>query len=238
MNRIDLKRLSLAVAMLLSSWTATAEPRLERWSDGVFQQVEVEHGAAAAKRLRTLYDLVLEYRDRPLEEQLRVTNDTLNALPWIADKAKWNQDDYWATPFETLATFGGDCEDIAISKLVLLRLMGVPKANLQLGYVKVKRSGEIHMVLVWVSDDRRRTLVLDNLDKAIKSGPERTDLTAVYLTDADGNVTLITDDGDHRSVKGVVPQTKMAKLEQVKQRMAANQAKYREYNEGRPLFSD
>ena len=210
--------------------------RLAPWSEEVFAQIEREHGVPAAQRMRDIYDLILASRGKQLDEKLRITNDTLNKLPWIADREKYSADDYWATPFETLTTFGGDCEDMAIGKLVMLRLMGVPKQNLQLGYVKVKKTGEIHMVLVWVNDDRSQTLVLDNLVKEIMPGKARTDLLAVYLADPDGNVTLINDDGKQRSVKGVVPKTKMEKLQKVRERMVANQKKYVEYNDGNPLF--
>jgi len=234
-TRLSIKACMLIVALGLTPQVG-ADVRLAPWSEGVFAQIEREHGPAAAQRMRTIYELVQANRDRPLEEKLRLANDTLNELPWIADREKYSTDDYWATPFETLTTFGGDCEDMAIGKLVMLRLMGVPKESLQLGYVKVKKTGEIHMVLVWVSEDRTETLVLDNLVKQIMPGKARTDLLAVYLADPDGNVTLISDDGKQRSVKGVVPKTKMEKLQKVRQRMAANQAKYVEYNEGKPLF--
>ena len=210
---------------------------LQPWSEGVFEQINKEHGVAAEQRMRNIYQLILNYRNKPLMEKLTITNDTLNKLPWIADREQWSADDYWATPYETLTKYGGDCEDMAIGKLVVLRLMGVPKKNLHLGYVKVKKTGEAHMVLVWVNDDRSKSLVLDNLVETILPGPERTDLLAVYLTDTDGNIIVIDDDGKKRSIAGEIENRKLAKLEKVKQKMAANHEKFKKFNDGRPLYS-
>ncbi|MCK5477927.1 MAG: transglutaminase-like cysteine peptidase [Methylococcales bacterium] len=80
--------------------------------------------------MRNIYQLILDNEDKPVREKLEVANNALNALPWITDREKWNADDYWATPFETLTQFGGDCEDMAIGKFMVLRLMGIPKKNL------------------------------------------------------------------------------------------------------------
>lgn len=209
---------------------------IQPWSEGVFEQVKKEHGVEAEQRMRDIYQLILDYRNKPLMEQLTITNNTLNKLPWIADKEQWSADDYWATPFETLTKFGGDCEDMAIGKHVVLRFMGVPKKNLHLGYVIVKETGENHMVLVWVNDDRSKSLVLDNLVEEILPGSERTDLLAVYLTDADGNMIVIDDDGTKRSIIDEIDNRKLAKLEKVRQKMAANHEKYKQFNDGKPLY--
>jgi hypothetical protein len=92
------------------------------------------------------------------------------------------------------------------------------------------------MVLVWVNDARTQTLVLDNLIQTIKSGKERTDLFVVYLTDADGNMILIKDDGKKRNIRAEIKPKKFKKLETVKKRMLENQVKYTKINGGNPLF--
>jgi len=186
--------------------------------------------------MKNIYQLILDNEDKSLRTKLEAANTALNNLPWISDREKWSADDYWATPFETLTQFGGDCEDMAIGKLVVLRLMGIPKKNLYLTYAKVKKTGEIHMVLVWVNDARTQILVLDNLDKTIKSGKMRTDLFVVYLTDADGKMFLIQDDSKKRNIKAEFKPKRFEKLETVKQRMLENQAKYTKINGGKALF--
>lgn len=59
-------------------------------------------------------DVIQANHEKPVMEKLKLTNDYLNNIPWIADPDLWKREDYWATPFETLTTFGGDCEDMAI----------------------------------------------------------------------------------------------------------------------------
>ena len=226
----------IAIFLILLSQNSFADLKLTPWSEKVFDQIEKEFGGAASKRMRNIYQLILDNEDKPVRVKLEVANNALNALPWITDREKWNADDYWATPFETLTQFGGDCEDMAIGKFMVLRLMGIPKKNLYLAYVKVKQTGETHMVLVWTNDSRSEYLVLDNLNKTIKSGKERTDLIAVYLTDADGKIILIQDDGKKRNIKAEFKPKKFQKLETVKQRMRENQEKYKKINDGRPLF--
>ncbi len=227
---------SLTLFLFLLSSNSFADLKLNPWSEAVFDNINKEYGVAASKRMRNIYQLILDNEDKPLREKMEVANNALNALPWIADREKWSADDYWATPFETLTQFGGDCEDMAIGKLVVLRLMGIPKKNLHLAYVKVKQTGEFHMVLVWVNDARTQTLVLDNLIQTIKSGKERTDLFVVYLTDADGNMILIKDDGKKRNIRAEIKPKKFKKLETVKKRMLENQVKYTKINGGNPLF--
>ena len=218
--------------------SAVAETRIAPWSEAVFEQIEKDYGAAGAKRMRIVYDIIKKNQNKSLDEKLKVANDTLNKVPWIADKKKWSQNDYWATPIETITTFGGDCEDMALGKLAMLRFMGIPKKNLYLGYVKMKKTGEIHMLLVWANDQRTEAKVLDNIDKVIKTGKQRTDFIAVYLTDLDGNMIVLNDDGKNRSIKGTIDAKKFKKLEEIKKRSKENFIKYTKVNGGKRLFID
>jgi len=209
---------------------------LTPWSENVFTQIEKEYGIEAGKRIRYVYDLIQTNQQKPVREKLEIVNTALNLFPWLSDKELWNEDDYWATPLETLARFGGDCEDMAIGKFVMLRLMGIPKQNLYLGYANIRQSGQAHMVLVWLNDDRTESLVLDQLDKALKSGKDRKDLQAIYLFDADQKVILLNDDNGERSIQAELGTRKMSKLESIKQRIIENNEKYKPYNDGRPLW--
>ena len=216
----------IAICLFLFSHNSFADLKLNPWSDKIFIQIEKEYGVSASNRMRRVYQLILDNEDKPVRDKLEVTNNAMNALPWLTDREKWNAEDYWATPFETLTQFGGDCEDMAIGKFVVLRLMGIPKKNLYLTYVKVKKTAESHMVLVWTNDNRTESLVLDNLDKTIKPGKERQDLIIVYLTDSDGNMILVNNDGKNRSIKAEFKPKKFKKLETVKQRLRENKAKF------------
>ncbi len=212
------------------------------WSENVFSHIKKEYGIQAEKRMRYLHDIIRDNQDKTVEEKLRIVNDTMHHLPWIADQTHWKKADYWATPLETISTFGGDCEDIAIAKWMMLRYLGIPAAHLRLAYVKVKKTGENHMVLAYVGriDLPREqrgtdTWILDNIEKKVKRGSERTDLLAIYATDAEGNMVLIKDTGNERTILGVRENTKMKKLAEVKKKISENNTTYRKLNNGQPL---
>ena len=177
---------------------------LEPWSDSLYAQFAKEYGETAANRMRYFYDIVQTNRSNPILEKLEIANSTLNQLEWVSDQDAWNVEDYWATPVELIAKAGGDCEDMAIAKFVMLRMMGVSARNLYLGYGKLITRNESHMVLVWSNDERTDVRVLDNFDKEVKPAKERMDLQAIYLTDVNGHVILIDDDGTQRSIKSEV----------------------------------
>ena len=237
-------RYILAAALLIMIATASGgDTNFQPWSESLFEFIEQQHGKPGADRMRKLHQIMLENVDQPIDVKLKVTNETMNHLPWIADRAKYNKDDYWATPLETITTFGGDCEDIAIAKFMMLRIMGVPKDHLRLTYVKIIKTGEAHMVLAYIDDpdkpidkQSKPVLILDNYVDAVKPGTERKDLLAVYLIDADKKLTLISDDGKNRSVKSEVDTAKFAKLDKIKQKINENLEVAKQHNEGRPLF--
>jgi len=211
------------------------------WSENVFAYVKKEYGDKAEKRLHYLHDLVRDNQDKPVLEKLDLVNDTLNHLPWIADKEHWNSVDYWATPLETITTFGGDCEDIAIAKWITLNHLGIPNKNLRLAYVKIIKTNESHMVLLYIEnpDDalaKQRVRVLDNYTDGVKMARDRRDLLAVFVTDAKGNVILYKDDGQKRTAINAFKEKKIKNLESLKKKIMENRQKYQELNDGHPLL--
>ncbi len=208
------------------------------WEDAVFVEVGKKHGAAAAERMRKVHDFIIANQFKPVKEQLELVNDYMNALPWIADPELWKRPDYWATPFETIATFGGDCEDIAIAKYVVLRLMGIPDDKLGFGYVQTSNK-ERHMILVYKEAKNIPGLILDNQHPDVVSAPKRRDLLAIYAFKNDGSFYLIADDGkSDRKVKAKVDHKKLAMWASAKERSRKNTAYYEQFNAGRPLVPD
>jgi predicted transglutaminase-like cysteine proteinase len=231
----------LLLVQLLLCIPAPLMAEYRPWSENVFIQAEKEYGKMAAKRLRYLHKLALDNQDLPDMEKLELVNTTLNHLPWIADSQHWKNADYWASPIETLSTFGGDCEDIAIAKWVTLNHLGISGKHLRLAYAKIKKTGESHMVLVYIENpkaavDKQKGWVLDNYVDDVKRGKDRKDLLAVYTTDANGNLVLIQDTGSERSVKGVFKERKMKKLEDLKKKIMHDRKKYQAINNGIPLL--
>lgn len=215
------------------------------WSENVFVEIQKAYGEQAEKRMRYLHDIIMKNQDKSVEEKLVLVNDTMNNLPWIADEQHWKKADYWAPPIETIATFGGDCEDIAIAKWIMLRTLGVPGENLRLVFVNIKSRNEYHMVLAYVGklDVKREervkwTWILDNVNKKVKKAEDRKDLFAIYATDAQGNMVIFKDDGKERSISAVREKTNMKKLEDIKQKISENMARFKEINDGRSLFPE
>lgn len=97
-----------------------------------------------------------------------------------SDEGHWREEDYWATPLETLGSQGGDCEDFVIAKYFSLLKMGVPQEKLRITYVKALSLNQAHMVLAYYPNAKDEPLILDNLMDSIKSASNRQDLAPVY----------------------------------------------------------
>ena len=107
---------------------------------------------------------------------LTLVNARLNRIRFVDDAVHWGQEDYWATPAESVASDGGDCEDFSIAKYFLLKELGVPVSRLRLVYVKAIRLNQAHMVLAYYARPDAEPLVLDNLDERVRAASQRTDL--------------------------------------------------------------
>jgi predicted transglutaminase-like cysteine proteinase len=239
-NRSALKSFLISLVVILSlvvTSSSFAALGFEPWEDEVFVAIGKEYGPEAEKRFRRIMEIILANHDKPVLEKLKLTNDTLNNIPWIADPDLWKREDYWATPFETLATFGGDCEDIAFAKYGMLLMMGVPDNSMGFAYVE-NQGKERHMVLIYRENENSPVYVLDNEIPEVLTGPERRDLTAIYIFQNDGRLYIIGDDGKKRYVKQEFTGRRFEKWITGKERARENRKKYEKYNGNRPLFPD
>ena len=105
---------------------------------------------------------------------------------YVEDRITWKQEDYWATPLETLARRQGDCEDYSIAKFITLLLAGVNMDKLRITYVKAQVGGRqssrfvAHMVLAYYPTPKANPLVLDNIIPRVLPASQRTDLKPVF----------------------------------------------------------
>lgn len=115
-------------------------------------------------------------------DTLQIINDAINGqIKWVEDKVHWGADDYWATPAESIASAGGDCEDFSIAKYYMLKELGVPLARLRITYVRaLKLNGQAHMVLAYYSKSDAEPLILDNIDGKVRPASQRLDLEPIY----------------------------------------------------------
>lgn len=183
------RRLSLFI--LLGSLAGTAAPAVQaeglvNFSDALLKRVEARFGPRAVLRLQALAQLVHDDANLDELQKLKEVNDFFNLVPYYTDIVHWKVEDYWATPFEKLTTFGGDCEDYAIAKYFTLRELGVPDEKLRITYVKALDWNQAHMVLTYYPNPNDIPLVLDNLKGQILPATQRKDLVPVYSFNGDG----------------------------------------------------
>lgn len=154
-----------------------------RVSERLIEEYVKRHGEPARAHLEfwKRYARDLKGQDAPRDIALLTqVNRYLNRIAFVDDEKHWGVQDYWATPSESVASNGGDCEDFTIAKYFLLKEMGVPAAKLRLTYVKAVKLDQAHMVLAYYGSPGGDPLVLDNLEDAVRPASVRTDLVPVY----------------------------------------------------------
>jgi len=161
------------IAQLTQKFTAAARDLLGRWIN-----------FASAQKTNTFVQRLDAAKGREASV-LQSVNDQLNRIPYLSDQSHWGQEDYWATPAESVASNGGDCEDYAIAKYFMLKELGVPLQRLRITYVKALRLNAAHMVLAYYANPDADPLVMDNLENRVRPGSERTDLQPVYTFNDD-----------------------------------------------------
>jgi predicted transglutaminase-like cysteine proteinase len=176
-------------------------------------------------------DTVVEWRDMiedikplPEEKKLIAVNDFFNSrIKWVQDIDNWGQNDYWATPLETMARRKGDCEDFSIIKFVTLLLAGVEMEKLRITYVKAQTGGAYgtnyiaHMVLAYYPTPSADPLILDNMVDSVRPASRRPDLKPVFGFNSKG---LWVGGAAAPSTKD--PGAKLSRWRDLLQRMAAD----------------
>jgi predicted transglutaminase-like cysteine proteinase len=103
--------------------------------------------------------LVKELRGLDLRAKLDRVNAEINRHPYVRSIDNWGNPNYWETPFEFLKV-GGQCQDYAITKYLLLRAAGVDEDDLRVVVVRDMNLQLDHAILVVFVDGG--ALVLDN----------------------------------------------------------------------------
>ena len=151
------------------------------------------YGPAAAETVVAWRRLMSEGGGLSEADKLSRVNEFFNRrIVFDTDMAIWQQNDYWATPLETMGRGAGDCEDFSIAKYATLLLMGVPNERLRLIYVRARigstssTRSEAHMVVGYYQQPTDEPLVLDNLISTIRPASSRPDLTPVFSFNSSG----------------------------------------------------
>ena len=118
---------------------------------------------------RDLLNIIAEGGGRTGRARVGLINRAVDlAITPTADQAQWGVEDRWSSPFETLQTHRGDCEDYAIVKYVALREAGLSSADVKIVILRKLFPSEDHAVAAarvdgeWlILDNRQLTLVRD-----------------------------------------------------------------------------
>lgn len=185
------RNLALAALMAALAWCVFALD-----AELMERTIVQRYGAQGLQSLNAWKTMMMGLAEAPESEVLRRVNDHWNrTVRFGEDTDIWRQDDYWATPLETMGRGRGDCEDYVIAKYFTLRALGVPESRLRLTYVRARigspSSGisQAHMVLSYYDTPESMPLVLDNLVSSIQPASARNDLTPVFSFNAQGIYT-------------------------------------------------
>lgn len=102
----------------------------------------------ATRALAQFQRIVQEAKSKSGLDRLTAVNDWISQVPYRSDREVYGVSDYWATPIEMLSNQGGDCEDHAIAKLVVLKEAGIAEENLHLIVGIDTASGKPHAIAV------------------------------------------------------------------------------------------
>lgn len=177
------------LGLISYSMMTIAVPDYRDLSDRALNKVEKQYGPVARERVSGWRDLLNQLASDIAPEDaihIKAANDYFNQVEWLWDEDHWGQEDYWATPIETLATNGGDCEDFSIGKYFSLTSIGMPTEKLRITYVKALELDLAHMVLAYYPTPAAEPLILDNINKTILPASQRTDLLPIYSFNGEG----------------------------------------------------
>lgn len=161
--------------------------------DRVAQAAQQRYGGNASAVVKSWGNVLSIYKSGSEQQKLKDINEFFNRkLQFVDDQTNWGQNDYWATPIESLLKGAGDCEDYAIAKYFSLKFLGVPVNKLRITYVKAKIGGagsnvtQAHMVLTYYSSPDAEPVILDNLISEIRPASRRGDLLPIFSFNSEG----------------------------------------------------
>lgn len=134
---------------------------------------------------RKLIDLSAAGAGRNSRAKIGLINRAVDlAISPVSDDAQWGVPDRWSTPFETLRSSRGDCEDYAIVKYLALLEAGIPRDDLKIVILKNAFPREDHAVVAVRVDEQ--WLILDNRTLTLVRDMDLTRATPEFVLDQTG----------------------------------------------------
>lgn len=164
----DINTRSLAAPLAETPYHARAVEPLSQWQrllvaiDSEADRVLRCQSVARCSdiRARRMASLIAKLPRGDKRQLLTQVNRYFNGFPHVSDRRAFRVNDIWLSPLGFIQS-SGDCEDFAIAKYFVLRLVGFPEESLHVLLVRdVRRKLDHAVLLVDFEDD---ILVLDNL---------------------------------------------------------------------------
>jgi predicted transglutaminase-like cysteine proteinase len=125
-----------------------------------------------------LLDIVAEGADQTGRARVGLINRAVDlAIKATSDEMQWGVDDRWSSPFETLRTGQGDCEDYAIVKYIALLQAGLSRDDVKIVILRNLLPNEAHAAVAarvdgqWLILDNRWLALVPDAD-VVRSIPE------------------------------------------------------------------
>lgn len=171
---------SMAGVLLAFTFASQAATPLDIFAPDLLPRIESKYGEQASIRVEFWQQLIYSNQDRTEKEKLELVNRFFNQIKFADDMDIWNEKDRWSTPIEFISRNAGDSEDFNMAKYFTLRALGVPANKLRIMYVNSIALKESHKVLTYYEQPNSMPMILDNVNKNILAGNERTDLIPIY----------------------------------------------------------
>jgi predicted transglutaminase-like cysteine proteinase len=165
--------------------------RFKQWTDMLARNdadfQDAQRGCASLKDTHCApaewQALLGQLRGLDLRQQIAIVNDAMNRHPYVTTMRNWHQSMYWETAFEFLR-YGGQCQDYAIAKYLLLRAAGVPAHQMRMIVLRDTAINLDHAVLAVYVDGEPQ--LLDNLRRDIVPARRASEYRPYYSINENG----------------------------------------------------
>ncbi len=180
-------RLGLCILIFLSFFVYSQDILLYLRNSDIIDRAQNQYGDSGYSRIKKWLNFIDDSSDNSEWQKIHLVNDFFNEnIKYKTDKELWNQNDYWATPIESLGVGMGDCEDYVIAKYFTLIALGIPEDKIRLMYVRQRTVNQPHMVLIYIEKPNQIPFVLGNFNSKLLPANKRTDLTPIYSFNGQG----------------------------------------------------
>jgi predicted transglutaminase-like cysteine proteinase len=165
--------------------------RFKQWTDMLTRSdAEIEDAQRICTSLNDTHCVPTEWqalldqlRGLDLRQQIALVNEAMNRHPYVTTMQNWHQSMYWETAFEFLR-YGGQCQDYAIAKYLLLRAAGVPADQMRMVVLRDTAINLDHAVLAVYVDGAPQ--LLDNLRGDIVPADSASEYRPYYSINENG----------------------------------------------------